>query len=144
MAKDKKLILEKMKERVRTSGKYHKAGLESAENPLKKALENLDLMRARILEAFESGAVEAGMKAALESGKWEARIPTAAKRWEESAEYMVKEYEKKLDDIMECVEWAKEQVKDLPRVTREQRAEYSKQYQLKVGECMDKKKGIKR
>ena len=143
MAKDKKLVEEKMKERVRTSGKYHKAGLEAAENPLEKALEQLELMKQRLLAAFESGAVEAGMKEALESGKWEKRIPVAARRWEESSNYMVEEYMKKYNEIMDCVEWAKAQVKDLPRVTVEQRAEYAKQYQIKMHECMAKKKGLK-
>ena len=143
MVKSKDLIMEKMKERVQTSGKYMKKGLEEAPNPLELALKKLDLMKQRLLQAFDNGAVKAGMEKALKEGKWEARIDIAAKRWEESADYMVEEYSKAIDDVLKCVEEAKKAVEGMPATTIEQRAEKSKQYQIAMHKCMAKLKGIK-
>ena len=143
MTKDIETILEKMKERVATSGKYHKKGLENAPNPLEIALQKLDLMKQRLLQAFENGSVKAGFEKALKEGKWEARIDVAARRWEESAEYMVEEYAKAIEDVLKCVEEAKKAIANMPAVTIEQRAERSKQYQIAMHKCMAKLKGLK-
>jgi len=142
MVLDKDTILEKLKERIQTSGKYHRRGLEKAPNPIEIALKNLDLMKQRLLKAFEEGRVEAGFKRALQEGKWEKRIDIASKRWEESADYIVEEYAKVVDDVIKCAEEALKACENMPRVTRQQRIQYGACVQEAIGKCWDKIKGL--
>ena len=143
MVKSKADVEEKLRERVSVSGKYHKRGMETADvNPNAEAMKKLDLMKARFNAAMDSGRTKAGMKEAADEHRWEARVPVAAARWEESSDYMAGRYMEGFDERIGCVEEAKKQVAGMAATTVEQRAEKSKQYQIAMSKCMEKKRGI--
>jgi hypothetical protein len=143
MVKSKADVEEKLAERVAVSGKWHKRGMESSEvNPNDAALKKLDLMKARFDKAMDSGRTAAGMKEAADAKRWEGRIDVAATRWEESSEFMRDRYMEGYDDRVACIEESKRKVASLPATTIEQRAEKSKQYQIAMSKCMEKKRGI--
>jgi len=143
MVKSRADVEEKMTERVSVSGKYHKKGMEQAEtNPNEAALKKLDLMKARFDKAMDSGRTAAGMREAAADKRWEKRVDVAASRWEESSGHMTDRYMEGYDDRAACIETSKKAVEKLATTTIEQRAEKSKQYQIAMSKCMDKKRGI--
>lgn len=144
MAKTRQQVEEKLKERVATSGKYHKAGMENAEvNPNEAALKNLDKMKARFNAAMDSGRTQAGMQEAANDKRWEKRVGVAAQRWEESSGHMTDRYLEGYDERAAAIEAAKKVIAGMPANTVEQRAERSKQYQIAVSKEMAKRRGIK-
>jgi len=143
MVKSKSDVEEKMAERVAVSGKWHKRGMEETDvNPNEAALKKLDLMKARFDKAMDSGRTAAGMREAAANKRWESRIDKAAERWEDSSSYMTERYLEGYDDRVACIEESKKHVAHLPETTIEQRAEKSKQYQIAMSKCMEKKRGI--
>jgi len=144
MGKSKEMVEAKLKERVASSGKYHKSGMENADkNPNEEAAKKLDLMKARFNQAMDSGRTKAGMLEAASEKRWEGRIDKAAERWEDSSAYMTDRYMAGYDKRMTAIEAAKKAVEGMPATTVEQRAEKSKQYQIKVSKEMAKLRGIK-
>lgn len=143
MVKNKADVEEKMTERVSVSGKWHRKGMEDAEiNPNEAALKKLDVMKARFDKAMDSGRTAAGMREAAAAHRWEIRVPVAAARWEESGEHMTKRYMEGYDERAACIEDSKKKVENMAMNTIEQRAEKSKQYQIAMSKCMEKKRGI--
>jgi len=143
MVKSRADVEAKMTERVSTSGKYHKKGMEEAEvNPNEAALKKLDLMKARFDKAMDSGKTAAGMREAAADKRWEKRVDVAATRWEESSGHMTDRYMDGYDDRAACIEESKKKVDAMAATTIEQRAEKSKQYQIAMSKCMEKKRGI--
>ena len=143
MVKRKEDVEAKMTERVSVSGKWHKKGMEDAEvNPNTAALKKLDVMKARFNRAMDSGKTATGMKEAADAHRWEDRVDVAATRWEESSEHMTKRYMEGYEDRADCIEASKAKVAGLPCTTIEQRAEKSKQYQIAMSKCMEKKRGF--
>ena len=143
MVKSKEYVEAKLKERVSTGGKYHRQGMEDASvNPNEAAIKKLDLMKARFIAAMDSGKTKAGMKEAADDKRWESRIPKAAERWEDSSTYMTERYLDGYPDRAACVEEAKKKIEGMAETTVEQRAEKSKQYQIAMSKCMEKKRGI--
>ena len=143
MVKNRSDVEAKMTERVSVSGKWHKKGMEDATiNPNEAALKKLDVMKARFDKAMDSGRTAAGMKEAAAAKRWENRIDKAAERWEDSSGHMTDRYMEGYDDRAACIEAAKAKVESLACTTIEQRAEKSKQYQIAMSKCMEKKRGI--
>ena len=143
MVKSKTDVEAKMTERVSVSGKWHKKGMEDAEvNPNTAALKKLDVMKARFDKAMDSGRTAAGMKEAADAHRWENRVPVAAARWEESSAHMTERYMEGYDERAQCIEESKKKVDAMAATTIEQRAEKSKQYQIAMSKCMEKKRGI--
>jgi len=144
MSKTVEQVRAKLEERVASSGKYHREGMENADvNPNEAALKNLDVMKARFNAAMDSGKTAAGMKEAAQEKRWEKRVGVAAARWEESSGHMTERYMEGLPQRMGAIDAAKKTVAHLPRNTLEQRAEKSKQYQIAVSKEMAKIRGIK-
>ena len=143
MVKNRTDVEQKMTERVSVSGKWHKKGMEDATiNPNEAALKKLDVMKARFDKAMDSGRTAAGMKEAADAKRWEKRIGKAAERWEDSSTHMTDRYMEGYDDRAACIEASKAKVSGLAETTIEQRAEKSKQYQIAMSKCMEKKRGI--
>lgn len=143
MVKSRDDVEAKMRERVSVSGKYHKKGMEDAStNPNEAALKKLDKMKARFNAAMDSGKTAAGMKEAAADHRWEGRIDKAAERWEDSSGHMTTRYMEGYDERASCIEESKSKIAHLPDVTVEQSAEKSKQYQIAMSKCMEKKRGI--
>ena len=143
MVKSKADVEAKMTERVSVSGKWHKKGMEEADtNPNEAALKKLDVMKARFDKSMDSGRTAAGMREAAADHRWEKRIDVAASRWEESSGHMTERYMEGYDDRAACIEDSKKKVESMATITIEQRAEKSKQYQIAMSKCMEKKRGI--
>ena len=143
MVKKKEDVEAKMTERVSVSGKWHKKGMEDATvNPNAAALKKLDVMKARFNAAMDSGKTAAGMKEAADDSRWEKRVDVAAVRWEESSSHMTSRYMEGYEDRATCIEASKDKVGNMPCKTIEQRAEKSKQYQIAMSKCMEKKRGF--
>jgi len=147
MVKSKDLVEEKMKERVQTAGKYLKAGMEEAEDPIDVLLSNPDLYLKRmidgLMEALRTGKILAGLKRAKERDAWKNSIDRAASHYEERAEDMVKNAMESYEKRMECIEKARKAIADMPKATRKQKIARSQKYLEVVGECFDKVFGRK-
>ena len=147
MAKPKELVEEKMKERVQTAGKYLKAGMESAPDPIDIILSDPEKYLKRLIdglvEAIRTGKMEASLKRAKDRNAWKKSIPRAAAHFEERADEMVQNAMESYDSRMQCIEQAKKAIADMPKATRAQRIARSKAYLEKVAECFDKVFGRK-
>lgn len=142
MVKSASEARKKWEERIKISGKYMKAGVENPDNDwLDGYLAAADRRDAELKKAIDEGRLDIGAK---RSGSIGWQVPTLAKgikHWTEEAPKAGGAYEDSMHDVLDCVEVGKASIEKMDMTSRENRAEASKQYQIAVGECMDKKKG---
>lgn len=148
MVKSKELVEEKMRERVRTAGKYLKAGMAEAEDPVEKLLKDPDGYAKKLvdglLEAIKRGEFAIGLQKAKKRDKWKNAQDIASRRYEESADLMVQYALEDYEARKKCIEEAKKAIENMPATTREQRIARSAEYQRRVAECFDKLYGRKK
>jgi len=147
MVKDRKVVEEKMRERVATAGKYLKEGMEAAPDPLDILLKDPDGYAKKLLdalnEAIRKGEFKIGLEKAKKRNKWKEAIDIAARRFEEVADKMVARALEDYEARKKCIEEAKAKIANMPATTRDQRIARSAAYQKAVAECFDRLYGRK-
>jgi len=142
MAKSKRVVEEKMRERVQSAGKYLKLGMEEAEDPIDVILKDPDeyarRLEAGLKEAMRKKKYEAGLRKAKERNAWKNSQERAAAHYEERTDDMVKHTMEGYEARASIQDRVKEELKGMPRTTRAQKIAYGGKYQLRVGEEMDK------
>jgi hypothetical protein len=142
MVKTRAEVMEKMTERVQTAGKYLKAGMDAALDPIDVLLKNPDAsakkLQAGIQEAINRGSYTAGLRKAKERNAWQNSKERAASHYEERAADMVSNAMSNYDQRAAAIERAQNAVKDMPTTTRTQRIAKSAKYQELVGQEFDK------
>lgn len=142
MVKSAKEAREKWEERIRASAKWYKHGVE---NPTKdwaeEAIKAKDKRNAGLQRAIQEGRIEKGI-ARVGTAKWQKNtIEKGISRWTTDAPKAGSDYENAMGATLECIEYARKVIENMPATTVEERAERSKAYQLAMSECMKKKKG---
>jgi len=147
MAKPKELVEEKMKERVQTAGKYLKAGMENAPDPIDVILSDPEKYLKRLIdglvESIRTGKMQSALKRAKDRNAWKKSIDRASAHYEERAEDMVANAMESYESRMKCIEEAKKAIADMPKATRAQRIARSQKYLQAVAECFDRVFGRK-
>lgn len=141
MVKTKAEFEEKMRERVGSAGKYLKAGMAAAEDPLdvlsKNPEESAKKWKAGIDEANRKGNFQAGIKKAKADDAWRKSQDRAADHFEQRKDDMVANAAKDYDARAKVIEAALKAVESMPTTTRAQRIAKSAKYQEEVGKGMD-------
>lgn len=147
MVKSASEVREKMEERVATAGKYLKTGMQNADDPVKKILNNVDEYQSKLVagvqEAAKRGNYKAGLQKAADRNAWSNSVDRAASHYEERASDMVDNALSDYDQRAAAIERAKKAVSSMPTTTREQRIAKSAAYQKAVGAEFDKLYGRK-
>lgn len=141
MVKTLSEVREKMTERVGSAGKYLKAGMAAAEDPLdvltRNAAETQKKWEEGIKEASRKGNLAAGLKKAKENDSWRKSQDRAGNHFEERKEDMVNNAMKDYEARAKVIEAAQNAVSKMPTSTRDQRIAKSAAYQKAVGAGMD-------
>lgn len=147
MVKTRAEVEDKMRDRVSTAGKYLKAGMDAAEDPVDKLLKDPDKYQKKLIdgvaEAARRGNYKAGLLRAKERNSWQESKGRAASHYEERADDMVTNAMISYDARASAIERAKAATDDMPTTTRAQRIAKSAKYQTVVGEEFDKVFGRK-
>jgi predicted nucleic acid-binding Zn-ribbon protein len=147
MVKTEAEVRAKMQERVQTAGKYLQAGMDAAEDPIDKLLQNPDEYEKKLIagvqEAQKRGSYKAGLQKAKERNAWQNSKARAAQHFEERADDMVDNAMSSYNARAQAIAKAQAAVKDMPTTTRQQRIAKSAKYQEVVGAEFDKVFGRK-
>jgi type VI protein secretion system component VasK len=147
MVKTEAEVRAKMQERVQTAGKYLQAGMDAAEDPIDKLLQNPDEYEKKLIagvqEAQKRGSYKAGLQKAKERNAWQNSKARAAQHFEERADDMVDNAMSSYNARAQAIAKAQAAVKDMPTTTRQQRIAKSAKYQEIVGAEFDKVFGRK-
>lgn len=142
MVKTRAEVEEKMRDRVGTAGKYLKAGMDGAEDPIDKLLKDPEGYQKKLIdgqaEAARRGSYKAGLERAKARNAWQESKDRAASHYEERTDDMVKNSMESYDARAGAIERAQQATADMPTTTRAQRIAKSAKYQEKVGEEFDK------
>lgn len=142
MVKSASEARKKWEERIKISGKYYKEGVKNPDKDwLEGYLNKADQRDAGLRRAIDEGRLDIGAKRVGTVGWQTPTLDKGVSHWTEEAPKAGDEYEGAMHDVVDCVAVAKAAIEEMDMTTRESRAEASKQYQIAMGECMDKKKG---
>ena len=132
----------KWEERISTSGKYMRAGIEHPRADWLERIKATEKKRdAELRRAIDEGRITKGAEAAG-TERWQKRaLEIGVSHWESEAPKSGDRFEKGIAPVISCVEKCKAEVAGMPEETVEQRAEKSKQYQLCMSRCMKAARG---
>jgi len=147
MVKSRAEVESKMRERVATSGKYLRMGMDAAEDPIDKLLKDAEKYQQKLIagvqEAAKRGSYKAGLLKAKDRNAWQMSKDRAAAHFEERADDMVANAMTSYDARAAAIAKAQAAVADMPTTTRGQRIAKSAKYQELVGQEFDRVFGRK-
>lgn len=141
MVKSASAVMEKMKDRIATGGKYLKTAMTEAPDPVDVLLKDPDKYARKLAdgvnEAIRTGSYAAGLQVAKGRNAWKGAVDRAGRHYEERTDDIVSRAMESYDKRKAAIEAAQAAVKDMPTTTRAQRIAKSAKYQEAVGKAMD-------
>lgn len=146
MVRDAGAAAKRRSDKIGVSGEDYKTGVENPrEDWYDRVKQTEDKRDAGLQKAISEGRITKGAEECGTDRQIRKTLEKGALNWASQATSSEanEAYEKEMGVVIDCVEVAKKAIAGMPETNRSQRIARSGKYQAVMGECMDKKRGIK-
>jgi len=134
--KSKQRALNKLGRSLGVAGEEIKAGMKEADDPTEVLLSKPDYYQDKMIAGLQraktDGKITQGLEKARRRGSYKKSIDRAAAHYMEAAPRMKENYGEGYDKRAAVIQRINDELAELPTDTIEQRAEKSKQFQIKM------------